>query len=300
MNLSALHQAILKTISYADVFDYPLNLDQAHRYLIGERSSISQVKTGIAQLKSSGLIIIDPQTQLIALKNRQRLFSLRQSRSLISKKKAKVGELVGKWLAQFPTIEAVYLTGAVAMNNATKYDDIDLMIITKPNWLWPTRLLVTIALDLKKIRRKPEIKLHRGIIVKDKICPNLFMDSRHLSVPVMRRNLYTAHEVVQASAIFTKNHTSSLFLWSNRWITSYLPNINIPPKPARSQLQTQSPLPFFSYLNSFTYRLQKAYMKHRQTNELVTHHVAYFHPRPTSQIVLDSYHVRLSSLNIKP
>jgi hypothetical protein len=42
-NLSAIESAILQTITYVDVFDYPLTPTEVHRYLIGVETSAEGV-----------------------------------------------------------------------------------------------------------------------------------------------------------------------------------------------------------------------------------------------------------------
>jgi len=291
-----LAQSILKTIVYADIFDYPLTVEQLHRYLIGERGVAIQIsETGVKKLVKAKILCQHPQTHQIALAGRSRLFKLNQGRRLHSEKKAKVGERIGQGIATLPGVQAVFLTGAVAMNNAAQNDDIDLMIITLDQNLWLTRLLITLSLDISGKRRKPQINTHRSPQVRDKICPNLYLDTSHLSVPRHRRNLYTAHEVVQARPLVAKDNLATHFLWSNRWVKTYLPNTVIS-QPTTPLATSSSP----STLNHLAYRLQNWYMSSKKTNELVTSHMAYFHPRNTSQLVLDKYNQKLRNLDITP
>ena len=45
---SDLAQAILQTLHYADLFDYPLTLAELHRYLIGYRADAAAVERELA------------------------------------------------------------------------------------------------------------------------------------------------------------------------------------------------------------------------------------------------------------
>src|SRR5207245_3973754 len=44
---AALERAIVQTVAYADVFDYPLTADEVHRYLIGVPASRGSVRTSL-------------------------------------------------------------------------------------------------------------------------------------------------------------------------------------------------------------------------------------------------------------
>ena len=51
-----------------------------------------------------------------------------------------------------------------------------------------------------------------------------------------------------------------------------------------------------NYLNLLAFKLQYAYMKKKITNEKVTLHSAFFHPRPTGKIVIKEYKAKLRTV----
>jgi cytidyltransferase-like protein len=52
----------------------------------------------------------------------------------------------------------------------------------------------------------------------------------------------------------------------------------------------------FTQLDDLTYRLQLWYMRPKMTRERVSRHYAFFHPRPTGEIVLEEYRKRIQAL----
>lgn len=195
---------MFKTLAYADIFDYPLTKKELIKWQIVNdqlRPELTQ-KTG----------------KFYHLKNRQNLAAFRQRRQRFSQLKFKrVLQTVG-FFKLIPWIKLVAVTGALAMNNADKNDDIDLMIITTADRLWLSRLLATILL-FPQLRRPVQ---NEG--VGDKLCLNLWLDETSLTTPKDKRNLYTAHEVAQAKPIFDRDHTYQKFINANLWLKTFLPN----------------------------------------------------------------------------
>ena len=111
-------------------------------------------------------------------------------------------------LKLIPTIEAVFLTGSVAVKKAKKNADLDIMIITSSKTAWLT--IAVVFLFLKIIKK-----------FKNPICPNIFLDLNHLEIK--EKNLYTAHEVLQAKCLYDRNKVSKKWLDANKWVKEYLP-----------------------------------------------------------------------------
>ncbi len=220
--MNQLQKAILKTLAYADIFDYPLNLKEIQKFLIGKKfKSQEKIKKEI-QESPELLLRIDHQKNFYFLKGREKIVKLRREREKISQKKLKIAQRVSRWLKIIPTIKMVAVTGALAMNNSDEEGDIDLLIITKKNRLWLTRFLVVFLVELIAKRRRPQDKK-----VKDKICLNMFLDEDHLKIPKKEQNLFTAHEVCQVKTLWQKDKTYQKFFKVNLWLKNFLPNWKI-------------------------------------------------------------------------
>ena len=331
-NTHHLQDAILKTLCYADIFEYPLTDDELHRYLIASHKiSAPDGKTVLEKLHSQGLI--GEKQGLYFLRGRASLVAKRIRRRVIAGKSLTIARRVGNWLKRIPTISMVAVTGALAMENTEESDDIDLMIITQRNRLWLTRGIAILLISLIAKRRKPEMtpslhavgKPNRSIAGRPEpggearslreasekgkwrrsVCLNLFLDETSLRLPEKRRNLYSAHEVVQALPLWSRNETREKFLRENAWILDFLPNTKIPHHPGKTANVNGAPLPLpsgnsqpGSLLENYAYRIQLQHMRPKRTRELVLPNAAYFHPRNTARLVLDEYQKRLKRFHL--
>lgn len=310
--------AILRTLAYADIFSYPLTAKEIHRWLISrQRVSVSSINSAISALLKTHSKV-KRVGNYYALAGRSQLALLRRRRRRLSQAKLREAKRVGEWLKIIPTISAVSVTGALSMNNADKYDDIDLLIVTTPHTLWLTRLLTVFLTELLGVRRRPlpresASNQRQSASTNNKICLNLWLDETSLTIPKLQRNLYTAHEVAQTKTLWSRparrspetsrkgeggGEAKEKLLIHNRWVKHFLANIKIPPIPMQEKLSKPSLI--VNKANQFAFSLQRLYMKSRLTREIVTLHAAFFHPKNTKRRVVKQYHHRLRQLNLRP
>ena len=149
-------QAVLRTLCYHNIFDYPLTLKEIHRFLIAKaqsKISVNELQCEIKKLIKSKKI--QESDGFYFLKGRMAIVKTRKERQRHSQEKLKIGQRAAHWLSFIPTVKMVALTGAVAMNNAKRSDDIDFLIVTGANRLWLTRALAVLLIELLGRRRKP-------------------------------------------------------------------------------------------------------------------------------------------------
>lgn len=212
--MNKIQTAILRTLAYADVFAYPLTLKELHQFLINEKTNSQSLEKILKTLKD-----VSFKGNYLFLKNQERNVSLRQERKKWSQKKWLVARKVAGWLRLIPWIKMVAVTGNLAMDNAEKNDDIDLLIVTARKRLWLTRLLTNFLVEIVANRRRPNDKE-----VKDKICLNMFLTEDHLKIPLKEQNLFTAHEVCQLKLLWQRKNSYQKFIQKNLWSQKFLPN----------------------------------------------------------------------------
>jgi hypothetical protein len=208
--------AILRAVLYADVFAYPLTLEELHRYLIGEAASLAEVQAALTDS-----IWLADKVQwadgFVRLLDRPELTDLRQARAAYAAPLCRAARRFGTVMAHLPFVRMVAVTGALAMNNVEAKADIDYLIVTTPGRVWLTRAC---AIALVRVARMFGVHL----------CPNYFLDSTALAQP--RRDLFIAHEVVQMIPLAGHD-----LYWDmrtvNDWTQAFLPNASTMPQAER-------------------------------------------------------------------
>jgi hypothetical protein len=209
---AALAHAIVKAVAYADVFDYPLTVDEIHRYLIGVPASRGAVRAALAAPR---LVpeVLSRSGRYFTLAGRESAVNTRRRRAAVAAEYWRRAVRYGHQIGNLPFVRMVAVTGALAMDNIAD-GDIDYLVITEPGRLWLCRALV-VGLVRSAAFRGTEL------------CPNYFLSEQALVLA--ERNLFTAHEVAQMvplSGIETYQRLRSL----NRWTDTYLPNAGGPPR----------------------------------------------------------------------
>jgi len=296
--MNQLQKALLITFYYHDIFNYPLKESEILKFLIQlsqSKTDRSLVEKALKQLISKKKI--NYKNPYYFLSKKEKTVNLRKNREKHSRKKSQIAKITVKILSFVPWIKMIAITGALAMKNSDKDDDIDFLIITTENRLWMTRFLLALILEILGKRRRPNDKKF-----KDKICLNMFLDETALSLSKGKRNLFTAHEICQMRPIFNRNHTYEKFIKENLWVKDYLPNgiVNSPrARLAARQVKAGQKSKLFDFLENLTYKFQTNYMRSKKTNEQIFPNYAFFHPQGNGQKILQKYKESLQKLNLK-
>ena len=208
-----IERAILRTLAYADIFDFPLTDNEIHRYLAGVSAPLSAVQSVLddRQFRTKHLGAVDG---CFTLPGRQVLVETRRQRSLLAASLWPKAIHYGRKMAGLPFVRMVAITGALAVDNVEYGADLDYLIITEAGRLWLCRAVV--------------ILLVRWAALKgDRVCPNYFLSDRALVYP--HRNWYSAHEMTQMVPI-AGLETYGRIRRLNRWTQDFLPNAAGPPE----------------------------------------------------------------------
>ncbi len=288
-----MEKAILKTLIYADIFDYPLFAYEIHKWLIEKEASIEQIEKKLNKLVRDKKI-----------SQKEEMFFLRGKKNMIEKRLANEKtshQFYGKaqWVSQFfriiPWVQLVGISGSLAMRNADKNADIDLFVVTRKNRVWLSRLFCALILELLGQRRK---RGESRILGAGKICLNLLISEDVLEQS--NKNLYIAHEVLQMKVLWEREKTYQKFLEHNSWTKKYLPNW-IGMSAVERQLgnysrQTWIAGDFFEKVLGF---LQRRYMGKIKGDEVIKQRSLYFHPEDSGVEVLRTYQLKVKKLLLR-
>ncbi len=207
-----LQQAILQTLVYADLFDYPLTPNEVIRYL-GVSAEAATILEQLDQSAASGILV--RYNGYVALPGRDGLFAVRARREQAAASQWPAARRYVHWLALIPFVRMVAVTGALAVNNVEADDDIDLFIVTQPGRVWLCRALVILLVRL-------------AALAGDEVCPNYFLSEQRLVFD--DRTLFAAREVTQMVPLYGPD-----IYWRirqlNGWVDDLLPQADAPPQP---------------------------------------------------------------------
>lgn len=278
----SLPQAIILTLKYSAHFSFPLTEEEIYCRLIKCRSTRHTLKSELTKMlvqgklkKTKGYYHLPQNASFVA----NRLKQEQLSRPLCHR-----ARILSSQLFSLPGILAFYLTGSLAVGNSGDDGDIDLLVLTYPKVLWSTRFLLTLTTSLFGLRRTRRSRRNRG-----KLCLNLYLTPDSLTVPVNRRSLYTAYELIQTTPLYDPHHTYPHLLLCNSWIKEYLPNFPLPRSLSPLHLR---PISLLSIFEPLFFSFQYSYMKHHITRELITPNSAYFHPNNPGSKVLGKLGVK--------
>lgn len=212
-----MEKAILKTLSYSDIFDYPLKAYEIHKWLIKQPAHTYQIEEALKRLIKKGKLA--QYQDFYFLKSRKALVKKRLEREKQSKSYLLKARVFSQVLKIVPFVKLVGVSGGLAMNNASKADDIDLFIITENNRVFLSRLFAIVSFDAMSVRRKVDMSEKQAA---GKICLNLILEESKLSQ--QEQNVFVAHEVLQMKVLWERDNMYSKYLESNAWVFEYLPN----------------------------------------------------------------------------
>lgn len=198
---------ILATITYFDLFNYPLTMDEIFLFL---PNKYDRQEFGYA-LRS---LVIDRLIfkfdKYYSLKNDFFLIERRQKGNANAANMLIKAKKVSNLIARFPYVQGIAISGSLSKNFADEDSDIDFFIITTKNRLWVARTLMHFLKKLAFLIRKEHY-----------LCMNYYIDEDDLLIH--EKNIYTATEI----ATLVPLHGDTIFEQfynANVWTRNFLPN----------------------------------------------------------------------------
>ena len=263
-----LSQEEIESVIYHDLFEFPMTLSDLIKWKAG--SKFPKPKRRVEVCLKDGFYFLE---------GRKGFVYKRKIKERVSAKKLKIAQKAANILSIIFTVEMVGVTGSLAMQSSDLESDIDIIVITKNNFLWTTRLFAYLILKIFgfSIRKPGDVQQ------MDRLCLNMWVDRGNMVFDKKERNVYTAHELAQIKPLVNRDRCYQELMFKNSWISDYWPNavkikhLSLRKKNSNSNL--------FSFFEKVAYDFQRAYMKRKMSREKVSKHRAFFHPVDWYKIV---------------
>jgi hypothetical protein len=205
---TALHQFIMKTILYYDIFDYPLKASEVFRFLgtngVSEKDVHQTLEVMVAQqnLYQFG--------EFYSLQPSEATISRRIKGNKEAKKWMVLARAKATFISRFPFVRAVMASGSLSKDYMDETSDLDFFIVTVPGRLWICRMMLILY---KRIFLKNSHKL---------FCVNYFVDTTHLEIE--EKNLFTATELATVIPLYGAAYYGELQRVNQHWLATFFPN----------------------------------------------------------------------------
>lgn len=216
-----MEDAILKTVAYFDLFEYPLTALELSRYLRAENGlfgaptlfEIISILETSPRLKS----LLESRQGFFFLKGKSSHLESRRERYVMADKKFKIALRGVRRLRWVPFLNFVAICNNLSSNNAKADSDIDLLIGVKHGRLYLTRLLVTVILSLMGLRR-------HGKKIKDRLCLSFYLTDQSYDLDSLRIHEDDLHFAWWASQItpILGHENFDAFFSANNWLSRFI------------------------------------------------------------------------------
>jgi len=188
-----LAEAILKTIVFFDLFDYPLTPVEIYHYLDKKFSLLEiseEIKASQALARKNGFYFLNGREEIITLRQKKHNYSVR---------KFKIAKRFANLFSVWPFVKVIALANSIGQHNLRDGSDIDFFIISAPRRIWLTRLFCTGLAKL--LNRRPSAKKK-----KDKLCLSFYLSEEHLDLADLKLPVYDPYfEYWQRSLVLLYN-----------------------------------------------------------------------------------------------
>jgi hypothetical protein len=207
ISVSSLGKSIIKTLAYYDIFNYPLTAEEIYHNLGTNHVSSLDVENEIEKLCKD--VLIFKKNNFYLLTNNDKYITRRIDGNKLAEKRINSAYRMTNFISKFPYVRAILLSGSISKGYMEKDSDVDYFIITHPNRLWVTRLLLML---FKKIFLLNSRKI---------FCINYFVDTESLEIE--EKNIFTATELTTLIPTYGTELYEALYS-KNIWIREFYPN----------------------------------------------------------------------------
>ena len=198
---------ILATLTYFNMFDYPLKKREIFSFL-SHSDDFPEFDRTLENLVNASIVF--RVGEFYCLQNNQKIAERRSIGNAKATRMLRKAERVAGIISVFPYVKGVAVSGSLSKYFADENADIDFFIITAANRLWLSRTILHL---LKKISFLFKMQ--------DLFCMNYFIDEAEPCI--VEKNFYTAMEIVTILPLRGKKAFDN-FYTVNDWTRIFFPN----------------------------------------------------------------------------
>lgn len=204
-------KSALAALIYYDIFDHPVTIEEAFSFMPTNSVTVDDVRNAVADderlvrrnWKHREMLLLpgkDDSSLVTRDEKERRAHSLWQR-----------ADLVARFIAMFPFVRALFISGSLSKNAVGRGGDIDWFIITAPGRLWICKAALTF--------------FRRIFLLNDTtyFCTNYYISADALEIP--DKNVFVATEIATAQPMLNAELCKQ-FQSSNLWIKKFLPNVS--------------------------------------------------------------------------
>lgn len=208
-----LRRAIVRTVAYSDLFDFPLRAEEVWRQLLLEHAGRDEIDRLLAGYADDPFLAgrIGRDGELYTLAGREGLAALRANRTDSAERLIAAHVQVLGLVTMLPWVRMVAFSGGTSRRNSIHDDDLDLFIVAEKDRVWAVFLgLVLLA---------------RAAGCRDVLCANYLVDRVHIAVPD-GGDLFTGQELLGLEPLHGRRHLERMAA-VNDWAHRLLPNAGL-------------------------------------------------------------------------
>ncbi len=210
-------KAIIKTLSFFDLFSYPLTKEEIFSYLWKTKTGTHLLSEKLTEMVDNKILV--EKCGYYSLPDRD-VDENRRQHLLESELKLKIARKATKKISGIPFIVAIFVCNSVAFGTAEENSDIDLFIVVKKGRLWLVRFFSNLILLLFRLRVG---KNHMG----NKICLSFYLSESNLNlqnIKITSEDVYLVFWLATLLPIYDPQEIGKKIIKENSWFQELLPN----------------------------------------------------------------------------
>jgi len=214
-DLEAIHDGLQKVYDVSEYLKFPFTVEEIANYFLPNFNVTPQQLESILTSRKFGDLRFKIRDGYLTTNDDQTQLSRSEMQQTSTEKLNSASSFANLLTRVIPFIRTVAVTGSVAYGSATKWDDIDLFIVTKRNRLWISALLTLVLVRLNKllILRPPHLSLFCLSYVHDE--QGFLKESQR-----NRSNALFARELLKAKPVAGAEEYRKI-LEGNEWVASF-------------------------------------------------------------------------------